>query len=167
MAFLEALTKLGQTYEVAKDVEETIEKFICAIYGKSKLTDVNLARAAIFWDRYNKQKKIIDLCMLPPCKENLKFHIRRSNYIAYIMRHAHMLKPQLQHFSLHGWNGTTAEAEWMTTLAPQDIADVLIASEEANVKVDDGFDELYDPEDEDMQYVGECDDDDVELEDFS
>ena len=141
---------------------KTLEHFICAIYGKSKIKDVNLARAAIFWDRYNKQKKIIDLCMLPPCKGNLKFHVRRSNYVAYIMRHAHILKPQLQHFSLHGWNGTTAEAEWMTTLASQDIADLLIDAEE----IVDDFEELYDPEEEFVQ-DGDCEDEDIELEDFS
>ena len=131
--FLSALSSLGTAYEVDKDLEETLENFICAIYGKSKLKDVNLACAAIFWDRYNKQKKIIDLCMLPPCKGNLKLQ----------------------------WNGTTAEAEWMMTLAPQDIADLLIDLEET----DDDFDELYEPEEEVMQN-GDCEDEDIELEDF-
>ena len=105
-----------------------LEEYICAIYGKCKMKDINLVRSAIFWNRYNKKKKIVDFCMLPPCKGNIRLHFSQANYVAYTMRHAHLLRPGLQTFSFHGSNETTGEAEWMTTLTPQDIVDMFMAT---------------------------------------
>ena len=67
-------------------------------------TKVNLACAARFWDRYSKQKKIIDLSMSSQYKGNLTLHVRYSNYV-YTMCHAHMLEPQLKKFIVTrmGW----------------------------------------------------------------
>ena len=48
------------------------------------------------------------------------------------MRHAHLLRPGLQNFSLYGSNETTGEAEWMTTLTPQDIVDMLVENEQTS-----------------------------------
>ena len=100
--FLSAFTSLGTTHEVSSDLEDQIESYVCALNGKSKLGKVNEARSVIFWDRYNKQKKIVDLCMLLPCQGNLLLHIKRSNYVAYIMHHANELKPRLESHAHHG-----------------------------------------------------------------
>ena len=76
--------------------------------------------------------------MLSLYKGNIKLHAHSSSYVVYIMRHTHILKPQLKQFSLHIWHGNIADAEWMQILAPQDNADLLMDSEEA----DDDFDKI-------------------------
>ena len=116
------------------------------------LNDINLVRSAMFWDRYNKEKKIVDLCMLPPCKGNLRLHFQRANYVAYVMRHAHLLRPNLQNFSLHGWDETSGEAKWVTALTPHDIVEVLVEAEE-------------DASDEEIDIVSAFDDSGDEMED--
>ena len=68
-----ALRSLGTTFEVDQDLEKTRENFICAIYDKSKLSDVNLVRAAKFWDRYNKERKHQKKGNIKHAKETSKF----------------------------------------------------------------------------------------------
>ena len=60
---------------LTKISKKNLENFICAIYNKSKPSNVNLVRrVALFWDWYNKH-----LCMLSLYKENIKLHARSSS----------------------------------------------------------------------------------------
>ena len=70
---------------------------------------------------------IIELCLLPPCYKNFEFHIKRSNYIAYVFKHAHLLIMDIERPSLHGWNGSNVL--WSENTYPQDIAELLIEAE--------------------------------------
>ena len=113
--------------------------------------------------------------MLPPCYENLLLHIKRANYVAYLVHHANELKPQLESYLQHAWDETaaatwveTAAATWVETYSSlQQIADILIDSEEN----DDEFEALYESEvDEELsrnEEEDEDDDDDVDVEDFA
>ena len=153
--FITAHSTLGVGYQISDDVMNTIEKYVCALYGRVKLAKVNEARSSIFWDKYNKDKKIVDLCMLPPCLSNLKLHIVRSNYVAYIFRHASDLQLNLEPASLHGWNGT--EVQWAEEYFPSNIQSVLVIANE-NVEEEESNED---------DVAGEGDDLDVELQDFS
>ena len=75
--YVAAYSSLGSTYLVDTEVTQDIEKYVCALYGRSKLHSVNEARSSIFWD---KDKKVVELCMLPSCFGNLELHVKRSNY---------------------------------------------------------------------------------------
>ena len=95
--------------------------------------------------------------MLPPCFRNLEWHIKRSNYVAYLFRYADRLQLHLDSPSLHGWDGTSVR--WMDEYFPNDIHSVLIAANEEEDEHDDDDDLYVDDMDED--------DADVELEEFS
>ena len=155
--FIPAFSTLGSTYSVNSELTESIEKYVCTLYGRAKLGKVNETRSSIFWDKYNKEKKIIDLCMLPPCFSNLEWHIKRSNYVTYLFRYADRLQLHLDPPSLHGWDDTSVR--WMDEYFPNDIHSVLIAANEEEDEHDDDDDLYVDDMDED--------DADVELEEFS
>ena len=102
-----------------------------------------------------RTKKIVELCMLPPCFGNLELQSKRSNYVAYIFRHANRLQLNLDQSSLHGWSKTAVR--WMDEYFPNDIHVVLITANE-----EEGEDKQ-----EEGDAIEEEDDTDVELEDFS
>ena len=41
------------------------------------MTDV---RKNIFWKHYEDKKRIVELCLLPPCQMNLRYQSQRVNY---------------------------------------------------------------------------------------
>ena len=93
--------------------------------------------------------------MLPPCFGNLELHLERSNYVAYIFRHANRLQLNLGQPSLHGWGKTSVR--WMDEYFPNDIHVVLItANEKEGEEVREEGDDIE-----------EEDDFDVELDNFS
>ena len=44
------------------------------VYGFPKKSTVNDVRKSIFWTKFDKEK-VVDLNVLPPYKNNLKYHI--------------------------------------------------------------------------------------------
>ena len=124
--FVSAFSSLGSTHDICTDVAKTIEKYVCVLYGRSKLKNVNEVRWSIFWDKYNKEKKIIELCMLPPCFANFRLHLQRSNYVAFIMRNANQLELNLQPHSQHGW--AEGSITWVNEYFPKEIEDVLFTA---------------------------------------
>jgi len=50
-AFQEALSKLGDTWEVPARLDEELEQFTCAMYGRGRFTSVDAARAAILKEK--------------------------------------------------------------------------------------------------------------------
>ena len=58
----------------------------------------------------------------------MKLHIVRSNYVAYIFRHASELCMNLEPPSLHGWMGTAVQ--WTNKHFPTDIHSVLVTANE-------------------------------------
>ena len=114
--YISAFTSLGGAKLLDAQVTQDIERYVCSLYGRGKLESVNEARSSIFWDKYNKDKKIVELSMLPPCNGNLVLHLKRSNYVAYIFQHANDLHLDLDLPSLHGWGETSVQ--WMDEYFP-------------------------------------------------
>ena len=108
---LESLGKLGENTSFI-DEDNLLEKYICSLYGQGRLSSVNEARLKIFLQKYKPAnedsplEKIqgIDAGMLPPCKNVLMLKFARSNYVAYLWKHAYMRDP-LKDISPteHGW----------------------------------------------------------------
>ena len=46
-AFQETLSTLGDTWEVSARLEDDLEQFTCAVYGRGRFGSVDTARAAI------------------------------------------------------------------------------------------------------------------------
>ena len=56
---------LGSTYLVYTEVTQGTEKYVCTLYGSSKLHSVNETRSLIFWGKYNKDKKLLNFVCFP------------------------------------------------------------------------------------------------------
>ena len=69
---------------------------------------MNEVRKCMFTSKYDKGKKSLDLCMLPPCQENLKLHMRRANYASTIFSSANMSQMDLDSPLEHGWDENLA-----------------------------------------------------------
>ena len=63
--------------------------------------------------------------MLPPCSRNLKFHTRRSNYLAKLYSEASRFMMLLNSPLLHQWTAN-GEPEWMDQCFPDDVRDLLL-----------------------------------------
>ena len=86
----------------------------------------------------------MDLMLLPPCQDNLNFHIDRSCYIANIYSESIRLEMLLDFPSLHGWD-VEGNPIWCETYFPDDISDLLLmdngneSNESDYVESDDNF----------------------------
>ena len=152
--FTSACQNLGKANEVTKEEENTLSKFVCALYGQKKAKDTNEARSLIFWDRYNKKGKISELSWLPPCSGNLSLHIKRSNYVALMYRKSTELVMNLPDTKHHGWDAQ-GNVTWMPDLLPMEyqqyvLSDLNISEEEHD---DDDDNDLDDDGDDDIDTV--------------
>ena len=121
--FMKFFSELGRSLEIDGNMKRSAEAYVCALYGKMKLQSVNEARSAIFWEKYNKNKTVIELSLLPPCQANLVFHLQRANYVAFLMRST-TLKPNIEHYTKHGWS-EDGQAIWSKDYLPDEMEDVL------------------------------------------
>ncbi len=87
--FQKLFSELGEAELLTDNQLHQLEKFTCALYGKKSSTSVNQVRRELFWKKLNKQKKIIDLSLLPPCLQSLQKHCHRANYVSRMWRLAH------------------------------------------------------------------------------
>ena len=109
----------------------------------------------IFWTKFYKEKKVVDLNVLPPCKNNLKYHIIRSNYVAYIFRHANQLVLDAEKAENHGWGeGKVCRSD---ECYPEEVSDFLLDKEHGgedslgdNVYIESDFEEDIDDDVEDV-----------------
>ena len=114
-----------------EDTLKELESFVCKLYGCNKLSSVNEVRKCMFTSKYDKGKKSLDLCMLPPCQENLKLHMRRANYVATIFNSANMLQMDLESLLEHGWDENLATVLSIITFS-EDISDMFFLVDERN-----------------------------------
>jgi hypothetical protein len=84
IAFIDLFSSLGTEVTASEELVRGVEWFVCSIYGHPRILSINEERKKVFWDKFNKEKKIIDLSLMPPCQSNLHHHIMRANYVAYI-----------------------------------------------------------------------------------
>ena len=95
------LTMLGQEHECSSQLLTEIEKFVCAVYGQPKYTDINKLRYDTFCKKNQGHVNVLDLhnscdmSLLPPCRDSLEVHILCVNYQSYIWCHADDKQPDL------------------------------------------------------------------------
>ncbi len=78
-SFVELFSQLGSQQVAGEELLKGLEIFICFLYGFPHIESVNEARGKLFWRKFDKEKKIIELSLMPPCERNLTLHTRRAN----------------------------------------------------------------------------------------
>ena len=66
-------------------MQTQIEQFTCLMYGRSRDTSVDVARAKLLRKMVDENEKLtskskVDLARLPPCQSALKQHVNRVNH---------------------------------------------------------------------------------------
>ena len=76
--FQTIFANLGNSRTVSEELTKGLEEYVCNLYG-SKEVDVNKIRYKMFQRKFTRANKIIDLSLLPPCKDTLTRH-KTSKY---------------------------------------------------------------------------------------
>ena len=137
--FQDAMSQLGNTWNLSDDLLNKIQQFVCQIYGSRK-EKVNDTRYELFHRKYNNQNKIVDMSSLPPCESVLKLHIMRANYVACLWKKSKIAMIDLPNVIYHGWQ-PDGQIQWIQddNIYPQDVEDILF--DDKNYDVDDVGDE--------------------------
>ena len=157
--FLQLFGKLGLEFRVNLQLFDRLEKFVCVLYGFPKKSTVNDVCKSIFWTKFDKEKRVVDLNVLPPFKNNLKYHIIRSNYVAYIFCHANQLFLDIEKAENHGRN-EEGKVCWSDECYPEEVSDFLLEKEHS------GEDSLSDNDDSESYFEDDIDDDVEDVMDF-
>ena len=96
--FVEAFAQLGEQLTVSENLVNQLQKFVCAMYNKPIVNDVNEARLLIFRDTFAPKNenepmaktKGTDPSHLPPCHSVLIQKIYRTNFVSYIWKKANV-----------------------------------------------------------------------------
>lgn len=139
--FLTAFIALGTTLELTTEIFTQLEEYVCFLYGV-KTKDINHVRWKIFDKKLQKEHKVTDLAILPPCKQVLLYHIKRANLIAYVWRNSAEPNITMPEINEHGWL-PTGEIFWLDDAFPEDI-EMFLQQEVDNDEDNDDNDEVND-----------------------
>ena len=104
--FMNAFQLLGSSLQLSESLLADLEEFVCHLYGW-KVENLNEARWRAFQSKVNKEHKVTDITLLPPCWQVFYHHTERSNYISYIWKNSKNAMIELPSIQEHGWL-----AEW-------------------------------------------------------
>ena len=101
----------------------------------------------IFKNMYEKQGKIQDLSLLPPCQDTFQLRSHRCNYVAEVWKSCLEANIQFSDIFEHSWS-QLGEIIWMDEALPESISGILISSDDEDVE-EEGREDL---EEEDSSY---------------
>jgi hypothetical protein len=119
--FQDAMNLLGESLTISETLYDVIEQMVCCIYGMKDEVSINLVRFKKFCT-----KKFPQPDQLPPTKDELKQHIKRSNYQSFLWKHA-LVRDEVITPVGHGWKDDNGSLEivWMENpLAPNSIIEL-------------------------------------------
>lgn len=151
--FQDVLCQVGESWHPSDDLENHLEEFTCAMYGKPRYASVDALRFTALKDKcggpdsHINFDRNIDLSKLPPCREALRQHIRRVNFQVGIWKAANIPQPLIPEATeRHGWKMLHGKLEpnWFNgPLIPAGVA------EDNSVESDDNRSFSDDESDED------------------
>lgn len=147
--------------ELSGETLNVIEGYVCKLYGKPNIHEVNKARLDCFIKSYGNNseknplllKKSFNAQNFPPCKEVLLQKIRRSNQISAIWKNATKTKANFNDPVNNGWvlKDNKFEILWFEgPQTPKELGDILLQQKDlsANESDDDVLVESSDDEDD-------------------
>ena len=105
--YKKAFSEIGIEWTITQSTKDKLEAFTCAIYGKPRVKDVNMARFQKINEVYSNKSlnamKNVDLASLPPCKKTLEKHIERVIYTVGILKKSHIPNLIIPNPENYGW----------------------------------------------------------------
>jgi hypothetical protein len=108
------LAHLGDSWDILEELINSLEAFTCVIYGKPRFTGANDLRYYMVKEKCGEGEYLnaeinVDLAAIPPCRCNLKEHIKKCNYQVSIWKHGLEQHPEIPTPSAGlGWTSQTA-----------------------------------------------------------
>ena len=102
---------------------------------------------------------MVHLNVVPPCKDNLKYHIVWSNYVAYIFHHANQLVLDIEKAENHRWD-EEGKICWSHECYPEEVSDFLLEKEHS------GEDSVCDNDNSELFFEDDIDDDVEDIANF-
>ena len=140
---------LGSIYNLSTEEFEKLEEFVCTLYGL-KGTEVDAVRYQIFIKKHTTQTKVVDLSLLPPCKQVLRLHSARANAIATMWKSSTIPEINLSEIINVGWY-TDMSIQWTENEFPENLTDMLLGSDDDDI--DMGIDEENEDDNESSRYI--------------
>ena len=105
--YKKAFSEIGIEWTITQSTKDKLEAFTCAIYGKPRVKDVNMARFQKINEACSNKSlnamKNVDLASLPPCKKTLEKHIERVIYTVGILKKSHIPNLIIPNPENYGW----------------------------------------------------------------
>ena len=168
--YIPILNKLGDTWDLPEELNNQLDCFTCAMYGRGKVSrvdDLRLLRINELCAKENRHLPScnVDMASIPPCKRSLTQHIRRVNHQVGIWKRAHIPRPKIPKASRgHGWeeeNGDLDPLWYDGDMLPRELADIAqVISDD-----DESDDESADGTPDDMDRISESDIDESDSDD--
>lgn len=90
--FVEALARIGDTWDTPEEVKDDLDAFTCLLYGRHRFTSVDDVRYQLLKERCGDEllnaDHNVDLSTMPPCRQTLEEHIKRCNFQVAIWKRA-------------------------------------------------------------------------------
>ena len=79
--FMKVLSELGRDWQLASEISDLLEEYVCALYGSS-IDSVEVTIYNMLMKKQTRENKAIDLSVLPPCFISLYLQMKRANFVA-------------------------------------------------------------------------------------
>ena len=120
--------RLGEEWIIDADLMRQLEEYVCSLFSKGK-KHLNMLRYEILKNMYEKQGKIQNLSLLPPCQDTFQLRSHRCNYVAKVWKSCLEANIQFSDISEHGWS-QLGEIIWTDEALPESISGILISSDD-------------------------------------
>ena len=113
----------GRSFDAETVPFSECEGFVCKVYGKPKLVEVNECRYITFCAKQGQSQS------LPPSQDALRNHTMRANYQAAIWRQALNANPEIPSPESHGWliRDGQLDINWMSLPpAPEALLELIL-----------------------------------------
>lgn len=129
-----------------------IERFLCKIYSRKHISDINEVRFDIFMNCYKPKKngkpleglKKFDGSMLPPCKDVFVCKLKRTNQICSMWNNSTLIEPPFYSPLEHGWVliGGKLQPQWSEgPQTPTSVDEMCLKDPQSNLEENE--DEIY------------------------
>ena len=119
----DGMATLGRSFDAETIPFSECEGFVCKMYGKPKLVEVNECRYITFCAKQGQSQS------LPPCQDALRNHTMCANYQAAIWRQALDANPEIPSPESHGWliRDGQLDIHWMSLPpAPETLLELIL-----------------------------------------
>ena len=124
--YLEELSTLGESIDIDESTFKVLEQLFCHLYGVPEKSEINEVRYIKFC-----KENVPEPNKLPPTEDELRQHIKRANYQAFVWKRALDVNPNIPSPVGNGWCLTEncLEVKWMENRpAPDAVLELVTCS---------------------------------------